>query len=254
MNLGIADKVGIVTGASQGIGKAIALGLAQEGAKVAITARRPGPLAETAEQIREQCRVEVIAFPGDMTDQATVKQFIKSVIDTWGTVHILVNNVGKATKAPFESLAESDWRSAFEANVLSAVYCTQAVLPYMREQRWGRVVNVAAVSAKEPSEGLLASNVAKSGMISLSKSLSKETAADNVLVNAVCPGRITTPQIERLFSEQKRKEIARQHIPMCRFGTATECANAAVFLASEAAAYITGVAIPVDGGITRSLY
>jgi len=254
MDLLLRDKIAIVTGASEGIGKAIAIGLARENAKVAICARRSDVLSETAAEIRDSTGTDVLAIPTDVTLKEEVKKFIKEVLDRWKTVHILINNVGFAKKALFEELTDAAWHDTFEANIFSALYCTEFVLPVMKQQRWGRIINISAVSGREPSFNLLASNVAKSGVISLTKSLANEVGKYNILVNCVCPGRILTPQISRLYDEKKRQELAQTETPLGRFGTSEELANLVVFLTSERASYITGTTTAVDGGIVKSLY
>ena len=254
MDLGLDKKVAVVTGSSEGIGKAIALGLAQEGARLAICARRSDRLEATAKEIRNATGAAVFASVVDMTQEAEIDQFVQEVIAQFGTVHIVVNNMGMATKALFTELAREDWDHTLEGNLFSAIQCTKQCLPAMRKQKWGRVINIAAVSGREPSPNLMASNVAKSGVISFSKTLASEVADDNILVNCICPGRILTPQILRLFSDEQRKSIASSQIPLNRFGEAGELANLAVFLASERGSYITGTTIPVDGGIVRALY
>lgn len=254
MDLGLKDRVAVVTGASEGIGYAVALGLAREGAKVAISARSPDLLHLAADRIREETNVELFAMTGDMSKKGDVTRFIDSVLSKWGTAHILVNNVGRATKALFEELSEQDWRDTLDANLHSAIFCTQLVLPKMREQRWGRIINIGAVSGKQPSPNLMASNAAKSALLGFSKTLATEAGPDNVLVNCVLPGRILSAQILRLFPEEEREKIALAEIPLRRFGEAQELADLVVFLASERASYVTGTAIPVDGGICRGLY
>lgn len=254
MELGLENKVAIITGGSEGIGKAIALGLAQEKVKVAISGRREKQLANAANEIREKTGASIYAAKANMTHKKEVEIFIGDVLKKWNTVHILVNNVGSATKAFFNELTEKNWRNAMNSNLFSSIYCTEQVLPGMRKQKWGRIINIAAVSGKEPSFNLMASNVAKSGLLSFSKTLASEVAADNILVNCVCPGRILSPQIMRLYSEEERRNIASASIPMKRFGKADELSNLVVFIASERSSFITGTVIPVDGGASRGLY
>ncbi len=254
MNLQLIDKIAVVTGGSEGIGKAVALGLAKEGAKVAISGRRADRLNEVAEKIRGQTGGDVLAVAGDMTDRHDVRRFTETVLEKWGTVHILVNNVGCAVRALFEELADENWRRSMDANLYSALFCTERLLPAMRKQQWGRIVNLAAVSAKQPSPNLMASNAAKSALLGFSKTLAREVAADNILVNCVCPGRVLSAQILELFSEPDRATIAETQIPMKRFGMPEEVADLVVFLSSERSSYITGTVIPVDGGITQGLF
>lgn len=254
MDLGLKDKIAVVTGGSEGIGKAIAMGLAREMSKVAITGRRQKQLHETADEIADRTGAQVYAFAADMTEKEEVKQFVEAVRKKWQTVHILVNNVGCATRALFEELKEKDWQKAVNTNLFSAIFCTEFILPFMRKQKWGRIINIAAVSGKEPSPNLMASNAAKSGLLGFSKTLATEVARNNVLVNTVCPGRILTPQIRKLFGEKERQNIASTYIPIKRFGNAEELANLVVFLGSECASYITGTTVCVDGGISRGLF
>ncbi|OPY74815.1 MAG: 3-oxoacyl-(acyl-carrier-protein) reductase FabG [Syntrophorhabdus sp. PtaU1.Bin058] len=255
MDLGIEGKVAVITGASEGIGRAIAMRLALEGVKVAICGRRRPEIDRTADEIRETAKTdEVIGFTGDMVDRNDAGTFIEKVIERFATVHILVNNVGRAQRGLFNDLSEEDWHAAFGANLAAAIHCTRASLPYMQKQRWGRVINVASISGKEPTAGIIASNSAKSALISFSKTLAAEVARDGILVNCVCPGRILSAQTVRLHSPEERDRIASSHIPVGRFGEPGEVANLVAFLASECSSYITGTAILVDGGMAKGLH
>ncbi len=252
MNLDIKDKIALVTGASAGLGKAIALSLAREGAKVAISGRRKEVLDETAMKIRNETEAKVLTFVGDMTQKENVTAFVNQVVDDWNTIHILVNNVGQATRGQLDSLSQGDWQQAFEVNLLSAVYCTKQVTPLMKKQKWGRIINISALSGTEPGEELIVSNVVKSGVISFSKTLSRELASDNILVNCVSPGLINSPQNDGYFSQQER-EMAQKAIPLRRFGEPKEFADTVVFLCSERASYVTGINLIVDGGTSHSV-
>jgi 3-oxoacyl-[acyl-carrier protein] reductase len=255
MQLSIEGKVAVITGASEGIGRAVALGLAKEGARVAISARRKREIEDALSEIRDiSANDQVIAFSGDMSKKASVQNFIDRVMGEWLTVHILVNNVGRATVKRFEDLSMEDWNSAMEINLLSAIHCSQTVLPVMKEQRWGRIINISSISGREPGKGLIASNVTKSGVISFSKSLSLEVANDGILVNCVCPGRILSAQTSRILKPEERQKMAVDHIPLGRFGKAEEVADLIVFLSSERASYITGAIITIDGGMSKGLF
>lgn len=255
MDLGIRCKVAVVTGASEGIGKAIAAKLALEGAKVAICGRRRTEIDRAVDEIRENSNTnEVIGFRGDMVDKNDVRAFMEKVIERFATVHILVNNVGRAQHGLFNDLSEEDWHAAFGANLAAAIHCTKASLPYMKKQRWGRIINVASMSGKEPTVGTIASNNAKSALISLSKTLAMEVVRDGILVNCVCPGRILSAQTSRLHSPEERDRIASANIPAGRFGEPEEVANLVAFLASECSSYIVGTAILVDGGMAKGLH
>ncbi len=252
MNLNLNDKVAIITGASEGLGKAIALSLSQEGAKVAISARRSEALRQTAEEITSITKQPVLTFAGDMTDATQIADFIEKVVHELGMVHILVNNVGQATRGELLSLKQEDWQKTFDINLLSAVNITTKVIPLMQRQRWGRIINISALSGKEPGEELVASNVVKAGLVSFSKTLARELAPDNILVNCVSPGLIESPQNERYFSAPEREEVLSK-IPLGRFGQPEEFANVVAFLCSEQASYLTGVNLLIDGGTSRGL-
>ena len=252
MNLELKDKIAVVTGASAGLGRAIAFGFAREGAKVAISGRRQEVLEETAMELKRETQANVLTFVGDMTQIENVTAFVNQVVDEWNTIHILVNNVGQATRGRLESLCQRDWQQTFEVNLLSAVHCTSQVVPVMKMQKWGRIINISALSGKEPDEELIASNFVKSGLISFSKTLSRELASDNIIVNCVSPGLIDSPQNDRYFSRPEKDE-ALSRIPLHRFGDPKELADAVVFLCSERASYITGVNLLVDGGASHSV-
>lgn len=252
MNLDLKNKTAIVTGASAGLGRAIAFSLAKEGAKIAISGRRKDVLEDTAKELRKQTQASVLTFVGDMTHIEDVTAFVNHIKNEWNMIHILVNNVGQAKRGCLETLCQSDWQHVFEVNLLSAVHCTGQVVPVMKKQKWGRIINISALSGKEPIQELVASNVVKSGLISFSKTLSRELASDNILVNCVSPGLIDSPQNDRYFSPMEKDE-ALSKIPLHRFGTSKELADTVVFFCSERASYITGVNLLVDGGASHSL-
>ncbi|MCP4720662.1 MAG: SDR family oxidoreductase [Desulfobacteraceae bacterium] len=252
MNLGLKNKIAVVTGASAGLGRAIAFSLAREGANVAICGRRQEVLEQTAMEIKRETQTKVLAFAGDMTQAEDVRLFIKRVINEWGTVHILVNNVGQATRGCLDSLSPNNWQQTFEVNIMSAVLCTNQVTPVMKAQKWGRIINISALSGKEPGQELIASNVVKSGLIGFSKTLSRELALDNILVNCISPGLIDSPQNDRYFSRLEKEE-ALSRIPLHRFGDPQEFADVVAFLCSQRSSYITGVNLLVDGGASHSL-
>ncbi|MBI9052130.1 MAG: SDR family oxidoreductase [Anaerolineaceae bacterium] len=252
MNLELTEKVVIITGASAGLGKAIAFSLAQEGAKIAISGRRKDALEKTAAEIRQRTQAHVLTFAGDMSQSDDIQAFISLVEKQWGTVHILVNNVGQATRGTHNQLSQADWQKTIEVNLFSSVQCSQHVIPYMRQQQWGRIINISALSGKEPADAQMASNTIKAALINYSKSLSREVAQDNILVNCVSPGLIESPQNERWFSNEE-KTAAIDNIPLKRFGTPQEFADAVTFLCSQRASYINGINMIMDGGSSRSI-
>lgn len=262
MDLGLKGKVAIVAASSKGLGKAVASGLAQEGAHVAICARTDATVEATAEEIRAKTGVKVLARALDVTQQAQVEQFVQDVITEFGTVHILVNNAGGPPSKTFADTTLNDWRNGVELNLMSAIVFSKAVIPTMRQQHWGRIINITSIAVKQPVDGLILSNAVRAGVTGFAKTLSNELAAENVLVNNVCPGYTATERVEALMqATADRKGIspdeARQgvvaHIPMRRMGQPEEFANLVVFLASERASYITGTSIQIDGGMYKGL-
>lgn len=243
MDLGLKDRIAIVAASSKGLGKAVALGLAAEGAKLAICARGEEELRRTAAEIP----TEVLAQTVDVTVEAQVREFVDAVLRKFGHVDICVTNAGGPPPRKFAETSVEDWRSALDLNFMSTVYFAQAVLPHMKERRWGRLIAISSVAVLQPVDGLILSNAARSAVRGLVKSLSNEYAAHNVLVNNVCPGYTATERLKKLDVHPEAQ------IPLGRVGTPEEFANLVVFLASERASYITGVSIPVDGGWTKAL-
>jgi 3-oxoacyl-[acyl-carrier protein] reductase len=243
MDLGLKDRVAIVAASSKGLGKAVALGLAAEGAKLAICARGEEELHRTAAEIP----TEVLAQAVDVTVEAQVRGFIEAVLRKFGRVDICVTNAGGPPAKKFADTSLDDWRSAVDLNFMSTLYFAQAVLPHMQQRRWGRLIAISSVAVLQPVDGLVLSNAARSAVRGLVKSLSNEYAPYNVLVNNVCPGYTATERLKKLDVHPEAQ------IPLGRVGTPEEFANLVVFLASERASYITGVSIPVDGGWTKAL-
>lgn len=262
MDLGLRDKIAVIGGASKGIGKATALGFAREGAKVAICAREPNLLQETAEEIRRETRAEVLALPGDLSQAAATEQLIDQTVERFGTVHVLVANTGGPPLGGFEQMSDTDWENAFALNFLSTVRLVRKVLPYMEKQQWGRIVSVMSMSVKEPIDGLILSNGVRPAVVGMAKTLSREIGKHNITINTVLPGRILTDRLRsgitaraqktgKAFEEALRDSAS--DVPLRRIGDPQEMANVIVFLASEAASYVTGVSIQVDGGLVRGL-
>ena len=243
MDLGLKDRVAIVAASSKGLGKAVALGLAAEGAKLGLCARGEEELRRTASEIRGDAIAEVV----DVTVETQVIGFVQAVLQKFGRIDICVTNAGGPPAKKFDDTSVEDWRSAVDLNFMSTVYFARAVLPRMKEQRWGRLIAISSVAVLQPVDGLILSNAARSAVRGLVKSLSNEYAPHNVLVNNVCPGYTATDRLKKLNVHPEAQ------IPMGRVGTPEEFANLVVFLASERASYITGVSIPVDGGWTKAL-
>lgn len=263
MDLGLKNRVALVAASSQGIGKAVAFGLAREGARLALCARTEATLAAAAEQIRRETGVEVLTRALDVTEHAAVRSFVSETTQRFGTIDICVANAGGPPSKSFADTTPADWQAAANLNLMSTVYLAQETLPIMRQQRWGRFIAITSVSVKQPLDGLVLSNAVRSGVSGLIKSLANEYGPYNVLVNNVCPGFTATARLIDLAGTLARREgIEMQEIesrwtsqiPLRRLGQPEELANLVVFLASQQASYITGVSIAVDGGIVKGLY
>jgi 3-oxoacyl-[acyl-carrier protein] reductase len=262
MDLGLKGKVAVVAGASQGMGRATALLFAREGAKVGICARGEAALIQAAEMIRKEAAGDVLPIVADMTNAEDIQRFVTKTAEHFGRLDIVVNNAGGPPPGEFMKFTDQDWLNAFQLSFLSTTRMTREAVPHMRKVGGGRVINITSYSVKEPIAGLVLSNAVRSGVIGLAKTLSRELAADNILVNNVCPGRIDTERAHKLNQARadrlKRpvEEISREmaaEIPLGRYGTPEETANLIVFLASERASYITGTTIQIDGGLVRGI-
>ena len=257
MELGLKDKVAVVTGASEGIGRATAIRLALEGAKVAICARRSEPLEKVANEIRSQGG-EAFAHAADVSKVADVERFINAVIAQFGRIDILVNNAGTSSRGNFLELEDSTWEADLDLKLFGAIRCTRLAVPYMKKQGGGRIINITTSGAKQPSAESMPTTVSRAAGLALTKALSKEYAADNILVNTVCIGKIKSGQHERNIARQKLEpddhygKLAKE-IPMKRVGEPSEVANVIAFLASESASYVTGSSINLDGGTSGVL-
>jgi NAD(P)-dependent dehydrogenase (short-subunit alcohol dehydrogenase family) len=258
MDLGLKGRVAIVTGGSEGIGKAAALSMAKEGARVAILARRKDVLEKAAEEIRQQSKGEVLAVPCDVRVEANIKNAVKSIADKWGRVDILVNNAGTSSAAKFESVTDEMLNEDLKLKVYGAVYCSRAVLPYMKKARWGRIINITTPGGKASPGGSLPTSLSRAAGISITKAMSKEYAADNILVNTVCIGLIKSGQHERRWERARQSEPnltldafygnLGKSVPLGRVGESHEAGDLICFLASEKASYVSGTAVNVDGG------
>jgi 3-oxoacyl-[acyl-carrier protein] reductase len=241
MDVGLKDRVALVAAASQGLGKAVALGLAHEGAKLAICARGGEALQATAAAIPTEC----LAMAIDVTVEAQVKDFVRATLDRFGRIDICVANAGGPPSRPFEATSLEDWRSAVDLNLLSTVMLAREVLPGMKAQRWGRFLAITSVAVKQPIDGLVLSNGVRPAVTGLVKTLANEYGPFNVLVNAIAPGFIATDRLKKLDVHPEAG------IPLRRIGEPEEFANVVVFLASERASYINGTTILVDGGFAK---
>ena len=262
MDLGLRGKIALVAASSKGLGRAVAEELAAEGAHLVMCARGKDTLEQTAESIRQKAAVKVIAVAADVSDPNDAARVVKAAFDEFGQVDILVTNSGGPPSAPFESLTPEMWDAAARLLLKSAVELTRAVLPGMKERRWGRILNVTSIAAKQPIEGLMLSNSLRAAVIGFARTLANEVAPFGITVNNLLPGYTRTDRVQELARAAGGKAggsstdiLAKweKEIPMGRLGEPREFAALAAFLASERASYITGSSIAVDGGWIRSL-
>jgi 3-oxoacyl-[acyl-carrier protein] reductase len=263
MDLGLKDRVAIVAASSQGLGKAVALGLAREGAKLALCARTESTLQATAEEIRGETGAEVMTRAMDVTAYDDVRRFVADTAERFGRVDICVPNAGGPPSKVFAETTVEDWQTAANLNLMSTVWFAKETLPLMQQRRWGRFIAITSMTVKQPVDGLILSNAVRAGVSGLVKTLANEYGPHNVLVNSVCPGYTATARLIGLSERLAQKEgVAPKDIearwagqaPLRRVGKPEEFADVVVFLASERASYVTGVAIQVDGGFVKGLY
>jgi len=265
MELGLTNKVAIITGGSDGIGKAAAQRMAEEGARVVIVARRPDVLEAAAHDIRATATGEVLPVQGDVTDQATINRVVETTLHNFGRIDILVNNAGTSMAKPFEDVSDADWEGDFSLKVWGAVRFIRAVIPEMRKVGGGRIVNVTNLGGRTPGAASMPTSISRAAGLAITKGLSKDLAKDNILVNTVCIGLIKSGQNRRRYDRLKQENpnltleafyagmAKNRGIPLGRVGEDREAGDVIAFLASERASYLTGIAINIDGGTSAVL-
>ncbi len=263
MNLQLHGKSVVVMASSKGLGKAIALEYAKEGARVFISSRNQESLEQAKAEIKNESGNPHVEFMVcDVTRPQQIEQLIERAVEKHGNIDVLINNAGGPPAGVFDDFSDEDWQRAFELNLLSFTRTIRAVLPSMRKQDSGRIVNIASSSIKQSLDNLILSNTFRAGIVGLAKSLSQELAGDNILINTVGPGRIATDRVASLdekragqlgVSIEELKKESEQGIPMGRYGEPAEFAKAVVFLASGANTYLTGQSLVIDGGLVKAL-
>jgi 3-oxoacyl-[acyl-carrier protein] reductase len=263
VDLGLKGKVALVVAASKGMGRASAMGLGSEGARVAMCARGETDLRAAADDVRKQTGADVLAVAADANKPEDIERVVAATREKWGGVDVLVANVGGPPPGPFEQMTDEHWKAAFEQVHLSTVRFIRAVLPDMKKKKWGRILAIQSSSVKQPVEGLILSNGVRPGIAGMFKTLANELGRDGITVNMVLPGRIRTDRFlghQQDLASRAGKSLeewiatrSTADIPMGRIGTPEEFANMVVFLASERASYMTGCVVQVDGGLIKSV-
>ena len=257
MDLGLQEKVAIVTGASRGIGKGIALGLAEEGCDVALCARGEETLRETADEIEER-GVRALAVPMDITEPGTAESFVEETVRRLGGIDILVGNVGGNRRKPFVETTDEDWEAILDLNFKSHIRTSRAAIPHMQEAGGGAICYISSIFGREVGgAGISIYNSTKSALISLGKVMAQELTPEGIRVNVVAPGSIRFPggSWDRRVNEQpeEMEQFIQENLPIGRFGRVEEVADMVSFLVSERASLVTGACINVDGGQSHSL-
>jgi 3-oxoacyl-[acyl-carrier protein] reductase len=262
LETGLRNRVAIVAGSSQGLGRATAFALAAEGAHIALCSRNAQALEHVATTIRQRSKVEVHAEAVDVRSSSVIDQFVRNVYGVFGRIDVCVANAGGPPAKDFLQTTDQEWDDAFALNLRSAVAFARAVVPYMQKQHWGRIIVISSITVRQPQPQLILSNAVRAGVMGLVRSLANEFGKDNITVNNVGPGYTATDRLNELSSKlaaasgRSEKQIEQtwtDQIPMGRLGQPEEVADAIVWLASERASFVTGQTILVDGGMYKGL-
>ncbi|MGH9317301.1 MAG: SDR family oxidoreductase [Thermoanaerobaculia bacterium] len=264
MDLRIAGRVAMVAASSKGIGKAVALSLARQGCRVSICGRTAEPLQRAWREIAAAVpQGELLASPCDVAKLEDLEAWHRATVEQWGPVDILVTNTGGPPAARFLDLTEDQWREGIDSTLLNVVRLCRLVLPSMRERRWGRIVHLTSLAAKQPIDLLTVSSTLRAGLSALTKTMSNQFAGDGVLVNAVLPGHVLTDRQTHLNEIRSREEgisveeyaaRVQKSVPLGRYAQPEEIGDVVAFLCSERASYLTGASLAVDGGVIQSTF
>ena len=262
MDLGLRNKVALVAASSQGLGRACAHALSAEGAKVAICARNDKVLRAAADEIARDTGNQVLAIVADLMSARDCRQVVQETVDFFGGLHVLVTNNGGPPTGYFFDFDDNEWYRAVDLTLMSAIRLIRAAVPPMQEQKWGRIINIASVSVKEPIDNLILSNSLRPGVVGMARTLANQLAADGITVNNVLPGYILTEHVKELAENQAKAQgkspdevlaAFATPVPVGRVGNPEELAAVVAFLASEQASYVNGTSILVDGGRYKGL-
>ncbi len=262
MELGLEGKVALVAAAGRGLGRAVAETLAREGCDLAICSRDSRRIETVAAEIAQRTGRRVLGVAVDLTKLDEIRRFVDGAAQHFGRLHIVVSNAGGPPPGTFDDLDEDDWQRAIPLTLLSAIRLAKTALPHLRAAGWGRLIFLTSVTVKQPIDTLVSSNVLRPGVVGLAKSLATQLAPENITVNVVCPGYFLTERVQELAREKAEHEGTspeavydawKASIPAGRLGEPPELGDLVGFLASERAAYITGVTLQIDGGLVRSL-
>jgi len=262
MELGLRDKVAIVTGSSDGIGFTVAHLLAVEGARVVVCARREAKLVEARDRIVKDTGAEVLAVQCDVRKLDDVQRLVRDTLQRFGAIHILINNAGSVPSIKFTDVSDAQWYEYLERKLMGFLRVTREVVPHMQKAGWGRIINIAGTAGWEPSNTGMAVGLNNAAVMNWTKSMSLQYASDGILVNTVAPGSIDTPR--QVGNRQRESEVTGKSvdelrkarvkdIPLGRLGRPEEVANMIVFLASECSSYMTGTCVTIDGGVVRGI-
>lgn len=263
MDLGLKGKTALVAASTKGLGKATALALAAEGAEVVINGRHKQNIHDAVEEMKSQTGKTPLAIQADVTKPEDIERMFDEVTSHFGKLHILVTNAGGPPAGGFADFNDEQWMGAVELNLMSTVRLIRKAVPLMRKQKWGRIVNIVSLTVKQPADNLLLSNSVRASIIGLAKSISKDIAPDNVLINSIAPYYVSTKRIDYLMEQTAArlgitKDAALQsivkEIPVGRLGTPEEFGNVVAFLCSEKNSYITGSTIQFDGGAYKGIF
>jgi len=263
VDLELKGKVAFVAASSKGLGKACALGLAAEGARVAMCSRSQEAIDAAAHEVAAQTGAEVLAMEGDVRDPEVCERLVQETVNRFGRLDVLINNAGGPPTGPAAEMTDDQWQVAFETNLMSAVRLTRAAVPHMRKGRAGRIINITSSGVRSVIPGLVLSNALRAGIINFAKTLAIELGPDGILVNNVAPGRFATDRVAELdainaekqgisVEEAARRQVAQ--IPVGRYGRPDELASVVVFLASARASFVSGQTILIDGAATRAIF